>query len=381
MRSLLSAVLSTVVSALPVFLVASLGVTLENEFRFGPTELGLLLSTFFLAAALLSVPLSRLTDFVDPSSIMRTAYVVVGVILLLFVGFGDSLGWLASMLALVGVVSAATQPATNAFIVERVLSNRRGLAFGAKQSAVPAAVALSGAAVPVVGVALGWRWTFVIAGIVALLGTFGVPGGRGHISVRDAKGARVMSKMNRNRLVLLAVGAGAASASANALAGFIMSAALAVGQTETAAGVLTTCAGATTILVRLASGWYADITRRDISGLVVVMLGIGTIGYLLLALASGAAPSLLVPGSLLAFAAGWGWTGLLIFYVAGAHEALAARATAFIEAGTLIGGVVGPAIFGSMVEQWSFGVAWIGAAIAAAAGAAVIQRGRPRTSK
>jgi len=68
-----------------------------------------------------------------------------------------------------GLARGAGQPASNALIATAVAPGRRGLAYGAKQAAIPAGVLLGGLAVPVFGVTVGWRWAYVAAAVVAVV--------------------------------------------------------------------------------------------------------------------------------------------------------------------------------------------------------------------
>ena len=75
----------------------------------------------------------------------------------------------AALLALAGVSNAITQPAINVFMADEVPLERQGLAFGIKQSAIPAAVLASGLALPLVALPFGWRPTFVGFAVVSLV--------------------------------------------------------------------------------------------------------------------------------------------------------------------------------------------------------------------
>ena len=72
------------------------------------------------------------------------------------------------MLAVAGVANSVNQPAINLFMADQVPMDRQGLAFGIKQSAIPAAVLISGLALPVLAMPLGWRATFAICAGLAL---------------------------------------------------------------------------------------------------------------------------------------------------------------------------------------------------------------------
>ena len=79
-----------------------------------------------------------------------------------------SLVLLFVLLAVAGLANAVTQPAINLFMADQVPRDRQGLAFGIKQSAIPAAVLVSGLALPLLALPLGWRPTFAICAPGAL---------------------------------------------------------------------------------------------------------------------------------------------------------------------------------------------------------------------
>ena len=60
------------------------------------------------------------------------------------------------------------QLASNLTLARYVPAHRLGLSFGIKQSAIPLATLLAGAAVPAVALTVGWRWAYVIGAALAL---------------------------------------------------------------------------------------------------------------------------------------------------------------------------------------------------------------------
>src|SRR5699024_4816353 len=70
--------------------------------------------------------------------------------------FASGLPSLLLLLAIGGVGNAITQPAANLALARGVSATKRGLAFGFRQAAIPAASALGGFAVGL-AVSAGWR--------------------------------------------------------------------------------------------------------------------------------------------------------------------------------------------------------------------------------
>lgn len=92
----------------------------------------------------------------------------------------------------------------------------------------------------------------------------------------------------------------------------------------------------------------------------------------------------LVVATPLAFGAGWGWPGLFNLAIVRAHPDAPGRASGVTQTGTYAGAVLGPVVFGAVVEAGSYRAAWAMAgatALVAAAviayGHALVQRARP----
>ena len=96
----------------------------------------------------------------------------------------QSLAILLGLLAVAGLANSVSQPAINLFMADQVPLDRQGLAFGIKQSAIPAAVLVSGLALPVLALPLGWRATFAICAGAVLAVAAGGRGGRRRASRR-----------------------------------------------------------------------------------------------------------------------------------------------------------------------------------------------------
>jgi hypothetical protein len=81
----------------------------------------------------------------------------------------DSWETLVLFLLAADFVISAIEPACNWLLVRSVPTGQQGLAFGMKQAANPLAASLSGLAVPVLGMTVGWRWAFALVGLLAAL--------------------------------------------------------------------------------------------------------------------------------------------------------------------------------------------------------------------
>jgi MFS family permease len=375
-RTTIGAATSSVLFGMPLYLSGSLAVLMRADLGFDEAQLGTAFTLFFLVGAVVSVPGGALSERVGP----RRAMVVGGLgSVLALVGIAtlaDTYGEFLSLLLFAGVANGLSQPATNLAIADGVPALRHGLAFGLKQSAGPASTLLAGLVVPLV-VLVGWRWAFGGAGLLWLLVVVALPAipsvpGRQRSPFR----ARPSADAPLATLVLLAAGATFAMAAAACLSAFLVSASVQVGMDVSAAGLLFAGGSVSSILVRVSAGWLAD--RRDGGHLFVVtgMLLLGALGYTLLAF--GANRVFLVAGTILAFGAGWGWTGLHNFAVVRGSPGAPGVATAVTQTGILLGGVLGPVVFGFVVVRAGYQMAWFGAAVFSVTAALLTVLGRLR---
>lgn len=154
---------------LPVFLLSAQSILMGRDLGFGERGLGLAAGVFFTAAAVTSVVVGVLADWIG-----RGPAMVVSGILAAAGTFGiaiaaHSYGTLLVFIALAGAANAAMQISANVSLASLIPRSRQGLAFGVKQSAVPASILIGGLAVPTVGVLAGWRWTYAAAAVAASL--------------------------------------------------------------------------------------------------------------------------------------------------------------------------------------------------------------------
>jgi MFS family permease len=376
----LLAVAVATAGVLPAFLTGGLAVQIRSEMDFGSAALGLAVAVFFVTASLASVVMGRVVERIGSHRAMRVSATGSAVALLGVALFAGSWTGLAACLVLGGLANALAHPATHLSLAREVPANRQGLSFGIKQAAIPAATLLAGLAVPIIAVTLGWRWAFAGGAALALGISLFVPaetlGG-----VRKVKEVRA-GDVPTAPLVLLALGIGLGSAAATPLGAFVVESSVASGLRVGTAGLLLALGSAVGIVVRVVFGHLADGMGGGRLRLVCAMLGVGVVGFLLLA--SGSA-GLIVPGTLLAFGAGWGWPGLFNFAVVKTNPNAPAAATGITQTGASGGAALGPLVFGLVVEAASYDAAWLlcgaialVALLAILAGRAMMLRDRDR---
>ncbi|HKP21833.1 MAG TPA: MFS transporter, partial [Thermoleophilaceae bacterium] len=148
-------------SVLPSFLVGALALQIHKDLDAGVEAVAAGVTVFFLAGALAAGWGGRLADHIGALRAMRRCILVTAGALAA-AALAPSLPLLFLLLAVAGVANAVTQPAINLFVAEQIPGDRQGLGFGIKQSGIPAAILVSGLALPVLALPLGWRVTLAL---------------------------------------------------------------------------------------------------------------------------------------------------------------------------------------------------------------------------
>lgn len=375
-RVIVVSALAAALGTAPAFLVGSLASFMREEFTLSPADLGLAVTTFFVASAITVIPGGRFSERVGARRSILLSCAVSGVASLAIAIGASSLMTLAACLALGGAANGVLQPACNLALARGVGTHRLGIAFGIKQSAIPTATLIAGGAVPLLGLTVGWRWAFVgVAMAVVGLG-WRLPADDTPItrpSTARPRGSRDGDAPLRT-LVVLGFATGCGAAVANSLAAFYVSSAVDSGVEIGAAGMLLVVASLAVIAVRITIGWMVDRREIDYLPLVTKMLVGGSIGFLWLSVASGI-PSIL-GATLIVFMAGWGWPGLFNLAIVRLNPNAPGEATALTQAGVFTGGMLGPILFGAIATQWSYGAGWLLAFVIGLVGAAAMALGQ-----
>ena len=348
------------ITILPAFMTGALSVRIGDEVGIDLAGIGGLYGVLFGTAALASAPTGRLVQRLGWEIGIRSAATGTGLALIAMAAF-PNIWWahwwpIAAVFVLAGVAAATSQAASNLALARSVPSDRYGLLFGLKHSAVPAAAMLGGLAVPTIALTIGWRYAFAIAAVLALATALAVP------LSRDRPGVNLRSQTPTQRpatpvstLIALTVAAALGHAGIDALGAFVVPYAASEGVAEGLAGVLLAIGSLAGLATRLAAGWKIDSHQHAGLYWMAALLGTGALGFLVLS--AGGRP-LLVAGVVLAFAGGWGWAGLLTFVVVRANPEAAAVATGIANTGKYVGAGLGPVLFGYLAQRVSFAAAW-----------------------
>lgn len=356
-RAAVGALTTTVAVSIPVFLVGGLAVQISDELGFSPAGLGLAVSAYFGASALASLPAGALVERYGAVRISRAGIALAAASLIGVAAFANALWSLIAILALGAGANAMGQLASNTSLSRHVPLRRQGFSFGVKQAAIPVSTLLAGAAVPTVALTLGWRWAFVLAGLLAAAAILLVPPDPDSSRAERAKNA----KQATAALLVIGLAGTLAAGSAGALGTFLVDSAVTRGISPGPAGLALTLGSAVCVAARLVGGWQADLHPGRQIAVISGMLSCGAIGLLLLAV-PGTVP--LVIGVVMGFGLGWSWPGLVNFAVVRLHPQAPAAATSITQTGIYAGGCVGPLGLGGLATATSYSTMWVVAAIA-----------------
>ena len=352
-RPALLAIGAGATTVLPGFLIGSLALQIRHDLDVSVGAVAAGVTVFFAAGALGAGPGGRFAERVGALRAIRGCLVVTAVCLLLAGLAAQSLAELLAVLAVAGVANAVDQPAINLFMADQVPLDRQGLAFGVKQSAIPAAVLISGLALPLLALPFGWRATFAICAGAALVVAALV--GRAAPSFAPPPQRPPAARPSR-KLIATAVGAALASAGPCALGAYLVVSAVDVGIAEGVAGLLAAAGSAISLVVRILVGHRAD-RRRDYGfSAMVALLIAGAAGFALLAVGS---PAPFVLGSFVAFGLGWGWPGLFNLAVVNLYRESPGAATGVSQVGIYVGAAFGPAAYGLLSSGIGYSAAWL----------------------
>lgn len=362
-RAMVSAVATMASALLPSFLAGAVAVPMGDELGFSEAGLGVAVATFFLLAAVTSPHAGSLTDRLGPRRSLRIATLLSGSSLLATALFVESLGALIATMVVAAVGLTIAGPGTKVMVARGVPQRRHGIAFGVQAGAVPLSSFLCGLAVSTIVVTSGWRWAYAAAVLVPLLGFVLAP------PVARTPADRPVGVLARPAIdygPLLAIGLAVAlgSAAATSVAAFFVPAATRIDISEGTAGFLLAASSVVVIAVRVTAGALADRSGRDPMTSVTTMMAVSAVGYLV----AGSSSTVLMPlGALLALAAGWSWSGLVVHAVVRHYADTPGAATGIVSGAQNVGGVVGPLSFGLLAEHVSYPAAFVAVSCSAAA--------------
>jgi len=356
---------------LPVFLVSALSVLMGEDLELSASRIGIAIGMNFLVATVLSLPAGHLIQRRGVGA--GFAVGAIGTTLgLLSVAAAGSWRTVLLGMACSGAATAFLQVAANVSIARSVPAERLGIAYSVKQSAIPLATLVAGLAVPLVTRLLPWRAAFLLAALGVVV-VWAFQRATAIALPRPVVGATERSPVAV--LVLLAAGIGAASAAATSTAAFLVPFLVSIDVPARTAGSVLAACSIVTIAGRVMIGLARD--RWELDGLAVVTIQVALGAGALFALSLPATNTWRLSGAVLvAFAAGWTWSGIFTDAVVRTAPASAAVSTGVTQTGIYLGGGAGPIVFGILAERQGYPVAWQAAALLFVLSAMLIATGR-----
>lgn len=369
-----------VLAALPLFMVGGLAVQIREEFGFGEAALGAGVTIGFVVGALTAPFGGRLADRIGPRT---TTYLGASLSALALLGLGlATTGWatMVVFLCLAGLSVALTDPGLAIMVDRTVPVPRQGVAFGIKEASIPAASLAAGIAVPAIALTVGWRWAFTIGllpllAVVILLPRLDVRMRVPEPEDNTPAAEPLKDPPRRTAILLAAVAAALATAAASGVGIFLTTSAVAMGLSEGSAGILLAVGSVAGITARIGTGVMADRIGGPQFKLIAGMLAIGA---LTMALGGSGNPILLIIGTLGAFTGGWAWTGLFFLSLVRTNPDRPGTVAGIGISGLGVGNASGPYLFGLVAESFSYGAAWLAAAVAAGGAAILMAMARSR---
>lgn len=362
-------VLGTTASVLPAFLTGAVAVQLDADLRLGDTGLGLAVAAFFTTAALGSALLGRAAERLGATPAMRLGLVITVVAQLLLATVVSSAWTLALALAVGGCANALTQPAANLMLAGRLPAGRLGFAFALKQSGMPLASLLGGAAVPALAITVGWRAAYAAGLLLAVGVLLAIPADVAAAGPREVVRRAPRPDLPPALLRRYAAAGLLGAAAAGIVVAFLVTAAERAGVPAAQAGLLLTGGSLLGITSRITHGALAD--RGSLLPLrrVALLLTVGAAGLLVMALD---VPAAYLLGVVPAFACGWAWPGLFNLSVVQRNPSAPAAATGVSQTGVYIGAGAGPAVGGLLAGWAGYPALWLVCAVTLLAAAAVV---------
>lgn len=355
----------TVLAVTPAFLLGAMTLEVRRDIAVGPSDVGTAVGIMFTVSAISARLLGAIVQRIGH----RWAMVVSGglsAITLVLCGFATGLPWLAWTFALGGLANGTAHPAVNETIAKTMPLHRQGLAFGIKQSSIPAATLCCAIAVPAVAPELSWRVAFwIFAALAVALAAASLTLRPMQDDSRNDPGQHPSEQsqafdaqsLTTGQMILVTAVAGAGMAAATSLGVFLIPTGVHVGLDAALAASIGALCSVICIAMRIGLGWSLDrYAVRNEYLITSAFLIVGSSGYVFLTLDSELS---FIIGAAVGYGIGWGWTGLMQASVVKDNKSRVASATGALMVGTSFGAAFGPFAFGRVAESYSYGHAWL----------------------
>lgn len=368
------------VVVLPPVVVGVSATHLEADLGVTAALIGLVVSSFFIAGSAMALLAGPWLDRLGARPFVAIA-LLMSMIASAVVVVGDSRLALMVGLPLAGAGFAVCTPATNSVLSSLFRPERLTLVTACKQAAIPAALIVASTCLPAGG--RTWHVQFLVLAALAAVGLvilfIAVPSVRSSTRQPAAPELAVVrsGRSAQRSVALVGLGTMLSSLLPGSLVGFaaitLVDADITSGHAATVIG-LANVAG---IVARVLSGLSVDRGWIDEYRLTAAMVTLGAVGGVGLALGTHGT---VVLGTVLAYAFGWGWSGLVYGMVLRANLSHAGATGSVVHAGGLLGSGAGPAVMAATAAWAAIWLGWIIVSACAVLGAVLIAISRPRAA-
>ena len=340
---------------------------MRDDLGVSRTQIGFLITTVILAAAILSPLVGQLTDRLGGRRTIVLLFVSAG-----FASAGlaaaPSYWWMLIPVAAAAFPQATSNPTTNKLIATHTAPGRRGVVTGIKQSGVQAGIFVAGIVMPIIALAWGWRWaiaSLIVIPIIGLLATFLVlPADRQKVGkqqlVPQKRGDQLPSAITFLAVYGALMGFGAAYT-------FLIPlfAEEALGMSEQAGGAAAGLIGFVSLFARIGWARYADHHGRHDLTLTILAVG-SVIAVVAFLVAQAGTPWLLWIGAIMTGVTSSSWNSVgMLAVIDHAGEKRSGHASGVVMFGFLAGLGVAPTLFGWLVDRTdSYTPMWLTSAAA-----------------
>jgi predicted MFS family arabinose efflux permease len=359
-------------SVLPQYLIASLAVSIREDFPFSEAQLGLATAASFGLSAVLSPTAGRVVASIGPRRgvILAAGLSACGAAMIGTVA--ASAAALIALMAVNGLAVGLGQPTLSGLLAANVTPRRQGTAFGVLSSAAQIAAICGGLALPLVAQPLGWRVSFVAAAALSVLCLAPLLDPRLRAAPRGRQ--RGLQPTRRPRAIhVIAVSAAAASAAGIGMRSFLVVFLVSIEFNGSTAGLVLSLTGLLAMASRLGFGLLGDRRPGDGMARAAGLMAFGAVGYTLMA--AGSSP-LAVVGCLIGGGLSWGWQTPLSLAVVSTNPQGTSAAIGLQMAGFFTGALVGPLLVGVLAERSAYQEAWGVCAVLALAAAGILLAAR-----
>jgi MFS family permease len=362
---------------LPQYLIASLALSIREDFAFGNTQIGLATAVSFAASAVVSPLAGRAIDRIG---------VRRGIVLAVWLTGGSSLatatvaGSAAAIVVLMAVNGAGIgigSPTLSALLAGRIQLERQGTAFGMLTAAPQMAAFAAGLTLPTIAEPLSWRVAFALPVLVSL-GCLALLVRGGDLARAPAPGPRRAGRARGvGAIHVIGLAAACMSAGGVGMRSFLVVFGVSVGLGSAAAALLLSATGLAAVVSRIGLGVLGDRRPGDHLARAGALMLVSAGGFALMA---AELPSLVIVGAMLAGGIGWGWQSPLSLAVIVGSPHDTAAAVGVQMSGYFAGALVGPLLVALLATHGSFRGAWLlccGLALGAGALALLVRRWWP----